>query len=205
MTWRHGAAPGALALSLLSGCCWNALSRQAETLVVVVPSRHDGHVGAVVVSDGTNRQVLDQAYATARIRAGKLHRTSLTAGDIDKIFGVASEALPKQARTFVLYFDLGTEGLTQESNRQLDDVLDEVANRPAAEIIVAGHTDRMGTPANNDALSLKRAQHLRERVIQRGAAPAIVHAIGMGEREPIVDTPDGVAEARNRRVEIIVR
>jgi OmpA-OmpF porin, OOP family len=197
-----------LALVSLSGCCWMQVRHaEPETLVVVVPSRHDGHVGAVVLHDGEKTEVLDTAYAAARTRAHgeAVERSTLSAEEVTRVFAPASEALPRRASTYRLYFSLATEDLTPESQKTLDQVLSEVATRTAGEIVVTGHTDRMGTPENNDALSQRRAEAVAELVIRRGADRSMVRAIGMGEREPLVETEDGVAEARNRRVEIIVR
>ena len=70
---------------------------------------------------------------------------------------------------------------------------------------MAGHTDTVGTDQYNDALSLRRAERVRALLIGRGIAPDSVGAIGRGKRELRVPTPDGVAEPRNRRVEITVR
>jgi len=70
---------------------------------------------------------------------------------------------------------------------------------------VIGHTDKVGTDAYNDALSRQRAEVVRKALLARGIAQDNVVAIGRGKREPIVPTADGVAEARNRRVEIQVR
>lgn len=196
----------ALALALLPGCCWLWKPSGPETLVIVVPSRHDGHVGAVVVTKGEQREVLDSAYAAARVKdRGHARRTSLKADDVTRLFGAASAALPRKAVSFTLQFELAGRTLTAESMAQLDQVLAEVANWEAAEIEIAGHTDRMGTPENNDALSLKRAEHVRRLLIDKGADAAAVRAVGLGEREPIVATEDGVAEAANRRVEVIIR
>lgn len=196
----------ALALALLPGCCWLWRPSGPETLVIVVPSRHDGHVGAVVVTKGDERQVLDTAYATARVKErGHVHRTTLKAAEIEEMFGRASAALPRKSISFTLHFELAGRTLTAESMAQLDQVLAEVANWEAAEIEVAGHTDRMGTPANNDSLSLKRAEHVRKLLIGKGADARAVSAIGLGERDPVVPTEDGVAEAANRRVEVIIR
>jgi OOP family OmpA-OmpF porin len=196
----------ALATTVLPGCCWLWKPSGPETLVIVVPSRHDGHVGAVVVTKGEERQVLDSAYATARVKTrGHVHRTSLKAAEIDKLFGAASAALPRKSMSFTLHFGLAGRELTAESMARLDQVLAEVADWEAAEIVVVGHTDRMGTPENNEALSLKRAQHVRQLLVDKGASGPAVHAIGMGEAEPVVATEDGVAEAANRRVEVTIR
>ena len=54
-------------------------------------------------------------------------------------------------------------------------------------------------------LSLKRAREIREALIAQGLNPTISRAVGRGEREPLVPTPDNTPEPRNRRVEIIVR
>jgi outer membrane protein OmpA-like peptidoglycan-associated protein len=73
------------------------------------------------------------------------------------------------------------------------------------DVLVVGHTDKVGSDAANDLLSRQRAEVVRKALIARGIAPENVVAVGRGKREPVVPTADGVAEARNRRVEILVR
>jgi outer membrane protein OmpA-like peptidoglycan-associated protein len=196
------------ALVFVSGCCC-FVPQEAETTVVVVPSRFDGHVGAVRVTRGDQQQLLNTAYASARLGAnGAVKQTSLKPRQIEefrKTFAAASEALPPRALNYTLYFDLASENLTPESSQTLDTILSEVATRSAAEIIVVGHSDSLGSVDANKALSQRRAERMRELVIQRGAAPGIVTAIGVGEADPEVQTGDDVEEARNRRVEITVR
>jgi outer membrane protein OmpA-like peptidoglycan-associated protein len=70
---------------------------------------------------------------------------------------------------------------------------------------VTGHTDTVGSETDNDKLSLKRAEDILTALVAQGLNPAISRAVGRGERELIVQTPDNTAEPRNRRVEIIVR
>jgi len=194
------------ALFFVSGCCCFVPS-EAETVVVVVPSRHDGHVGAVVVSRGERRQLLDTAYATARATPkGEIRQTVLKPRQLEELkqtFAAASEALPPKAETYTLYFQFGSESLTPESSRTLDTLLSEVATRQAAEIILVGHSDSPGTPEANLALSLRRASAIRDLVVQRGVPPGIVSATGVGNTDPNVRSD--VEEERNRRVEITIR
>jgi len=196
------------ALFFLSGCCC-FVPMEAETVVIVVPSRHDGHVGAVVVTRNGEQRLLNTAYASARLRpSGEIRQASLKPREIEKIretFAAASAALPPKALTYVLYFDFASEYLTAESNRTLDTILSEVANREAAEIIVVGHSDSLGTAEANAALSLRRAERMRQLVVERGAPAGIITAVGLGEDDPEIQTGDDVEEARNRRVEITVR
>ena len=87
----------------------------------------------------------------------------------------------------------------------LADVLARATERPGGEVIIIGHTDRVGSVESNDTLSLQRAQAVRQLVIDRGFDPNRVEAVGRGEREPAVQTADEVEEPKNRRAEIVVR
>jgi len=107
--------------------------------------------------------------------------------------------------TFILYFREGTDELTTESRQALDQVSAEIARRPAPEVVVIGHTDRVGSVAYNDALSLQRAARVRTELIRLGLVAGDIRLEGRGKREPLVPTEDEVPEPRNRRVEITVR
>jgi outer membrane protein OmpA-like peptidoglycan-associated protein len=196
------------ALFFVSGCCC-FIPAEAETVVVVVPSRHDGHVGAVVVSRGDDTQLLNTAYVSARSGStGRIRTVALKQSEVEelrKTFAAASEALPERAETYKLYFDLASDNLTPESSQMLENVLDEVARRAAAEVIVTGHSDTLGTLETNEALSLRRAGRVRDMIIARGVDPAIVTAVGRGKSELEIETGEDVEEVRNRRVEITVR
>jgi outer membrane protein OmpA-like peptidoglycan-associated protein len=105
----------------------------------------------------------------------------------------------------MLYFVEATDQFTAESQALVEQVFRAIATRPAPELTVAGHTDTIGTDEFNDALSLRRAERVRTLLIARGIPPDSITAVGRGERELLVPTPDGVAEPRNRRVEITLR
>jgi outer membrane protein OmpA-like peptidoglycan-associated protein len=171
-------------------------------LVVVLPSA-DGHVGAVVVERDGRRTVLDQAYATDRL--GGSSSASLTEREVRSTFGNTLAAIPARPARFLLYFVTGTDELTEDSKAELTRMLEEVGRRSAPDILVIGHTDRVGNDEDNDQLSLQRAERVRDSFIAQGIAFGRIRAAGRGEREPIVRTDDGVDEPRNRRVEINVR
>jgi len=78
---------------------------------------------------------------------------------------------------------------------------------PGAQVTIGGHTDAKGDDAYNDALSLRRARSVADR-LQSPAAGRSIKAEGFGERRPVApntrpdgaDDPDG--RQKNRRVEI---
>jgi outer membrane protein OmpA-like peptidoglycan-associated protein len=171
---------------------------------VLLPEK-DGRATAVVVRDGDRELLLDTPYAAANATdlGARAYRSNRE--EVQSLFGPALAALPARPMRYTLYFVEGSDDLTQESRSTLDTVLGEIALRPVPDISVIGHTDLVGSDNFNDALARRRAEALRAILIGRGIAADSIVAAGRGKREPAVPTPDGVAEPRNRRVEIVVR
>ena len=170
--------------------------------VVVVPAP-DGHVGGVVVQRGDNRQVLDRAYAG--IRSGESQVTQFPADEVRQSFASTLQSLPPRPATFLLYFVVGSDELTEDSKAELPKVLAALRDRPVPDVLVVGHTDTVGDLRANDRLSAQRAERMKLHLIDIGIPADRIHIAGRGEREPLIRTPDNVDEPRNRRVEIIVR
>jgi len=80
-----------------------------------------------------------------------------------------------------------------------------VSKYDAGEVVVTGHTDRVGNDTENDRLSLERAGVMRARLVAAGVPAERITMAGRGEREPLVPTADEVSEPRNRRVEVKLR
>lgn len=200
----------ALVLVILAGCAKAPslapdVRPARDDLYVLLPGR-DGNTGAVEVTHGGQTQVLDQPYAAARIPAtGRLEADRSTEAEVKEVFGQAIAAQPERPVSFTLYFLEGKDDLTSESRQLLPQILAEIARRPAPEIVVTGHTDRVGSVPSNDALSLQRARRVEADLVTLGVPAGRIEVAGRGEREPLVATPDEVSEPRNRRVEIRVR
>jgi len=192
-----GCLAALLAVALLGGCATKAT-------VVLLPEA-DGKPTAVTVRQGDSEVVLDKPYAAADVKTQGVSGFQSNAEEVQRRFGSALSAQPARAQTFVLYFVEGKDEFTEESKQIVDKVLAEVARRPVPDVLVVGHTDALGNDQLNDALALRRAETVRARLIAAGVPASDVEAISRGKRAPAVPTPDGVAEPRNRRVEIIVR
>ena len=92
-------------------------------------------------------------------------------------------------------------GITGPSHPEITKAL----QRQAVEVEVTGHTDRVGKVADNDRLSQERAEAVRDAMVKNGLQASFIRAVGRGEREPLIPTPDEQEEPRNRRVQVIVR
>jgi outer membrane protein OmpA-like peptidoglycan-associated protein len=196
---RACAAAAALALSAwLGGCAYN-------TGVVVLLPEKDGRDTAVEVKQGSERYVLDKPYAATRQWPMGAQQFRSDPKEVDARFGAALAAQPIRAKSFTLYFLEGQDEFTAESKEIFETVFAEIAKYPVPDLVVVGHTDKVGSDVFNDSLALRRAEAVRTALIARGVASANIAAVGRGKREPLIPTADGVAEPRNRRVEIVVR
>lgn len=203
MTKPMRLAPVLAAATLLSACCG------PKNLVVVLPGA-DGHVGSVVVEAAGSKLLLDQAYAGTRPGAAGATVEAVSAYEVERVFSSALGAQPIPPKSYTLYFVSGSgDELIPESKAELEKMLAEMSERKAVEIVITGHTDTVGPAADNDRLSLARAQSversLRDTFAAKGVQSDAVTAVGRGERALLVPTPDQTAEPQNRRVEITVR
>lgn len=177
----------------------------APDRVVLLPGP-DGKVGQVTVSSDGSEKSLDSAFAGAEIGAGgKIELRTESAESVRQRYGAALDAQPLRPVSYTLYFLSGSNNLTPESQPVIAELKNELSRRPAPEVTVIGHTDRLGSVEANDALSLQRAGVIRDLLVMEGVAASSIEAAGRGEREPLVPTADEVDEARNRRVEINLR
>jgi outer membrane protein OmpA-like peptidoglycan-associated protein len=184
-------------LPLLAACATTGGS------VTLLPGEPGVNTGAVAVFDPKSGAETG-SLTTANTQAPLGGKFAAKPAD-PQHYAALTAALPPPVARFTLYFIEGTTKLTPESEPELKKVFAELARRPGAEVQITGHTDTVGSEGDNDMLSLKRARDIREALIAQGLNPTISRAVGRGEREPLVPTPDNTPEPRNRRAEIIVR
>ena len=116
----------------------------------------------------------------------------------------AAPAAQVEAAKFLVFFDWDKATLTPEARRIIASAADEFKKIGSTRIVATGYTDLSGTPQYNLALSERRADAVKAELVRLGVPAAVITTIGMGEADPLVPTKDGVREAQNRRVEIVI-
>ncbi len=188
--------------ALTAGC---ATTPQARFYLVPDP---DGNVGEVTVSNEADSVILNQANETVDAPSGDKAFTNARqadAGEIQSTFGAALSVMPPQPKGFNVYFDSGSARISPESSGVVAEVLGEVQRRDSRDISLNGHTDRVGDRASNMALSLRRADTVKELLLQAGIVQDYIQMEYYGESKPVIPTEDNVDEPLNRRVEVVVR
>ncbi|EOX8380424.1 OmpA family protein [Salmonella enterica] len=100
-------------------------------------------------------------------------------------------------------FDAGKWTLKPGATKWLVNALVDIKAKAGWLIVVSGHTDNTGDPQRNQALSLKRAEAVRDWMRDTGDIPQSCFAVqGYGESRPVAPNDTAEGRARNRRVEI---
>lgn len=101
-------------------------------------------------------------------------------------------------------FKTGSDKLTNDSYKVLDELVDVMKKNPGLRLTIDGHTDNTGTPQINLVLSQKRADAVKNYLVQKGIDTARIKAVGHGQEQPVADNNTAEGRARNRRVEMKV-
>ncbi len=115
-----------------------------------------------------------------------------------------TEEVQKQLNDYArtILFDTGKSSIKAESTSVMVDIIQILNEYPNAKFTVEGHTDSVGSEKLNQELSEKRANSVRDFLIDKGISSSRLTAIGYGEAKPIATNNTRAGRAQNRRVEI---
>ncbi len=117
----------------------------------------------------------------------------------------AAAPVAAPARTYLVFFDWDRADLSDRARQIIGEAASNVGRVQVTRIEVNGYTDRSGTPAYNQRLSVRRAQAVAGELVRDGVPQGEIATLGFGESNPLVPTAAGVREPQNRRVEIILK
>jgi outer membrane protein OmpA-like peptidoglycan-associated protein len=106
---------------------------------------------------------------------------------------------PPPARTFIVFFDFDRSNLTDEAQATVREAVSAAKTQGPVRIKVTGHTDTVGSDRYNQALSLRRAQSVKDEMVHQGLIAGDIAIEGRGFQDPLVQTGPGVREPKNRR------
>jgi OmpA-OmpF porin, OOP family len=125
-------------------------------------------------------------------------------------FGAPVEAAPPpppapSAPSFMVFFDWDRSNLSPQALTTIQQAADAYKAKGNARITATGHTDTSGPEAYNMALSLRRANAVKDALVRDGVPATAISVVGRGKHDLLVPTADGVREPQNRRVEIVIQ
>jgi outer membrane protein OmpA-like peptidoglycan-associated protein len=117
---------------------------------------------------------------------------------------MAGAASADTRTVYPIYFDWGSTTLDAKAVASVKKAYPEAKACEYNGVRVFGHADTSHTEDESAKLGMARARAVREQLMKLGLADGAIAFSTKGEHELAKETPDGVKEALNRRVEIIV-
>jgi peptidoglycan-associated lipoprotein len=180
---------------------------QKQNLFVLLPEP-DGKPSGISMTNPAGSQTITQPYQAIRVQSAGVAPAPPFAFDeaaVQRLFGAVIDALPAAEMAFTLYFGENSDMLDVESEAQVPSIAKAIRDRRSTAISLIGHTDTTGASQSNYQLGLRRAQTVAAILGRQGAEAGDLFIESHGDADLLVKTDPGVAERRNRRVEVIVR
>ena len=214
---RIMAVASALTLSVgaLSGCANMSETERTTGTGAAIGAVAGGLIGAATAGGNRGKSAATGAAIGAAIGAGggylwsqrmqeqKAAMEQATQGTGVNVTQTADNQLKLEIPSDIS-FDPGRYDIKPNLRPVLDRFATTLNQNPVTNITIIGHTDKTGSDAVNNPLSVNRAAATRDYLVARGVASNRIAIDGRGSREPIADNTTTAGRAMNRRVEIFV-
>ena len=107
---------------------------------------------------------------------------------------------PPAPQSFMVFFDWDSAKLNPQATNVIGQAAAAYKTKGSARITATGHTDTTGSEAYNMALSLRRANAVKDSLVQQGVPATAIAVVGRGMQGLLVPTGPNVREPQNRRV-----
>ncbi|HXC57106.1 MAG TPA: OmpA family protein, partial [Rhizomicrobium sp.] len=109
---------------------------------------------------------------------------------------------PPPVKTFIVFFDFDKSNLTDKAQEVVQEAVRTAKANGFVKVLVTGHTDTVGSDSYNQALSIRRAQSVKDEMVREGMDGGTIDIVGKSFHDPLVPTGPGVREPQNRRAVI---
>lgn len=103
-----------------------------------------------------------------------------------------------------VHFDSWKNDVNAQGMTEIDRLARYLKDNPTVQLEIVGHTDIIGSPSANLALSEQRAQIVLDAIVKKGVAKERLTSRGMGSSKPIAGNDTAEGRKRNRRVEFVL-
>ena len=136
-------------------------------------------------------------------KKGRLNRTTIFIAPAD-LSTAAAPAAEKVTFATDTFFDFDKAVLRPESQAKLTDLVEKTKGVNVEVIIAVGHTDSTGPDSHNQKLSVRRADSVKNFLVEKGVEKNRIYTEGKGSTQPVADNKTREGRAKNRRVEVEV-
>jgi outer membrane protein OmpA-like peptidoglycan-associated protein len=101
-------------------------------------------------------------------------------------------------------FGFGKAKVPTQAKSELSEVANTLKNNPGQVVVIAGHTDSVGSPNYNHSLAMKRAEAVRAALVRDGVESSRITIQSQGEQNPVASNDTSAGRKENRRVQVMI-
>lgn len=118
--------------------------------------------------------------------------------------GLCSARATSIAKATVIQFAFASATLPLPGGDALAQLAATLKQCTSVQVLIEGHTDSDGDYFRNQSLSVRRAEAVRQHLVNAGAMPSQLTVIGYGQMRPLAPNDTATNKSRNRRIELVV-
>jgi outer membrane protein OmpA-like peptidoglycan-associated protein len=185
---------------LFSGCATK------DVQITLLPE-DEGKVGTISVADNKgNVRTINKAYEALDISQKKEITSKLeTEESVHLKYAEVLGALPQKPQSYLFFFSFDSAILEAKQLDELKMVARLIRENSIVEVISIGHSDSAGDKEYNKTLSLQRAKNVADKLAVYGVPKSLIQLKYYGDANPLEPTTNNKPNAKNRRVEIILK
>jgi outer membrane protein OmpA-like peptidoglycan-associated protein len=149
----------------------------------------------------------EQAKSAAEMEAAKAAKAKAESDQLMK--ELASLKAQQTERGIVLtigdvLFATGKADLSATADKSVAKLAEFLKKNPNRNVLIEGHTDSVGKDDSNLALSQKRADSVKAKLVGEGIEAGRTTTVGYGKKFPLANNDTKAGKAQNRRVEVVI-
>ena len=189
-----------LGVVLLSGCA------SKDVQITLLPE-DEGKVGVISVADRKgDTHTINKAYEALDVsQKGEITSKLETEESVKLKYAEVLGALPQKPQSFLFFFSFDSAVLETKQLEELKVLARLIRENSIVEIISIGHSDSAGDKEYNKTLSLLRAKNVADKLAVYGVPKSLLQLQYYGDANPLDPTTNTKPNAKNRRVELILK
>ena len=155
-------------------------------------------------------KAMSEAERARRTAAAEAERAAKAKAESDKLMKELANLKAQQTERGIVLtigdvlFATGKADLSANANKSVATLAEFLMRNPNRNVLIEGHTDSVGKDDYNLALSRKRADSVKAKLVEDGIEAGRITAVGYGKTFPVASNDTKAGKAQNRRVDVVI-
>jgi len=155
-------------------------------------------------------KAMSEAERARRTAAAEAERAAKAKAESDKLMKELANLKAQQTERGIVLtigdvlFATGKADLSANANKSVATLAEFLMRNPTRNVLIEGHTDSVGKDDYNLALSRKRADSVKAKLVEDGIEAGRITAVGYGKTFPVASNDTNAGKAQNRRVDVVI-